>query len=64
MGNLLESFSVSVRVRTKHAEKNRVGLWDQPAILKAVWDVTMCNYVIVRKKMFLCNFVRLCRTIR
>jgi len=29
-----------VRVRTKHAEKTRVGLWVQSIILKAVWDVT------------------------
>ncbi|KEH31079.1 hypothetical protein MTR_4g088880 [Medicago truncatula] len=33
-------FSVNVRERTKHAEKTRVGLWGQSAILKAVWDVT------------------------
>jgi len=26
MGDLLKSFSVSVRVRTKHSEKTRVGL--------------------------------------
>ncbi|KEH44213.1 hypothetical protein MTR_1g110770 [Medicago truncatula] len=40
MGDLPGSFPVSVRVRTKHAEKTRVGLWGQSAILKAVWDVT------------------------
>jgi len=39
MGDLLGSFPVSVRVRTKHSEKTRVGLWGQSAILKAVWDV-------------------------
>jgi hypothetical protein len=27
-------------VGTKHAEKTRVNLWGQSAILKAVWDVT------------------------
>jgi len=43
MGDLLGSFSVSVHVRTKHAEKTRVGLWGQSAILKAVWDVTQTN---------------------
>jgi len=40
MGDLPGSFLVSVRVRTKHAEKTRVGLLGQSAILKAVWDVT------------------------
>jgi hypothetical protein len=40
MGGLLGSFPVSVRVRTKYAEKTRVGLWGQSAILKVVWDVT------------------------
>ncbi|KEH43826.1 transmembrane protein, putative [Medicago truncatula] len=40
MGDLPESFPVCVRVRTKHAEKTRVGLWGQSTILKAVWDVT------------------------
>jgi hypothetical protein len=40
MGDLPGSFPVSVRVRTIHAEKTRVGLWGQSAILKAVWDVT------------------------
>ena len=33
-----------MRVRTKHVEKIRVGLWGQSAILKAVWDVT--GYVL------------------
>jgi len=28
-----------------------------------VW-IVMCDYVIVRKTMFLCNFDRLCRIIR
>jgi len=28
-----------VRVRTKHAEKTRVGLWGQSAILKLMYDV-------------------------
>ena len=41
MGDLPESFPISVRVMTKHAEKTRVGLWGQSAILKAVWDVTL-----------------------
>ncbi len=41
MGDLLGSLPVSVRVRTKHAEKTRVGLCGQSAILKAVWDVTV-----------------------
>ncbi|AES60857.1 hypothetical protein MTR_1g071670 [Medicago truncatula] len=40
MGDLLGSFSVSMRVRTKHAEKTRVDLWGQSAIQKAFWDVT------------------------
>jgi len=40
MGDLPGSFPVSVRVRTKHAEKIRVDLWGQSAILKVVWDVT------------------------
>ncbi|AES81372.2 hypothetical protein MTR_7g092030 [Medicago truncatula] len=40
MGDLPGSFPVSVRVRTKHAEKTRVGLWGQSTMLKAVWDVT------------------------
>ncbi|KEH26620.1 hypothetical protein MTR_6g466300 [Medicago truncatula] len=40
MDDLLGSFLVNVRVTTKHAEKIRVGLWSQSAILKAVWDVT------------------------
>jgi len=39
MGDLPESFLVSVRVRTKHAEKTHVDLWGQSAILKVVWDV-------------------------
>ncbi|KEH24244.1 hypothetical protein MTR_7g106310 [Medicago truncatula] len=38
--DLPRSFPVSVRVRTKHAEKTRVGLWGQSAILKADWDAT------------------------
>jgi hypothetical protein len=29
-----------VQVRTKLAEKTRVGLWGQSVILKAVWGVT------------------------
>ncbi|AES77871.1 hypothetical protein MtrunA17_Chr7g0221591 [Medicago truncatula] len=40
MGDISGTFPVSVRVRTKHTEKNRVGLWGQSAILKVVWDVT------------------------
>ena len=54
MGDLPGSFPVSVRVRTKHAEKTRVGLWGQSAILKAVWDVTngiradLSQYGVVR----------------
>ena len=39
MGDLLESFLVSVRVRIKHAEKTRVDFWGQSAILKVVWDM-------------------------
>jgi len=35
MGDLLGSFSISVRVRTKHTEKTRVDLWGQSAILKS-----------------------------
>ncbi|AES93954.1 hypothetical protein MTR_5g009340 [Medicago truncatula] len=37
---------VSVRVRTKHAEKTRVGLWGQSTMLKAVWDVTISQYSV------------------
>jgi len=54
MGDLPRSFPVSVRVRTKHAEKTRVGLWGQSTILKAVWDVTngiiadLSQYDVVR----------------
>jgi len=40
MGDLPGSFSESVRVRTKHAEKARVGLWGWSAIQKVVCDVT------------------------
>jgi len=40
MGDLPGRFLVSVRVRTKHTEKTRVGLWGQSAILKEVWDFT------------------------
>jgi hypothetical protein len=40
MGDLPGSFPVSVRVRTKHAEKTCVGLWGQSTILKAVWVIT------------------------
>jgi hypothetical protein len=40
MGDILESFLESVRVRTKHAEKTRVGLWGQSTILKVVWNIT------------------------
>ncbi|RHN41206.1 hypothetical protein MtrunA17_Chr8g0363581 [Medicago truncatula] len=29
MGDVLESFSVNVRVRIKYAEKTRFDLWDQ-----------------------------------
>ena len=41
MSDLSRSFPVSVRVRTKHAEKTRVGLWGQSTIIKVVWDVTL-----------------------
>jgi len=40
MGDLMRSFIESVRVKTKHGEKTRVGLWCQSTILKVVWDVT------------------------
>jgi len=40
MGDLLRSFPEYVRVRTKHAEKTRVDLWGQLAILSGVCDVT------------------------
>ena len=43
MGDLLGSFPESVQVRTKLAEKTRVGLWGQSVILKAVWGVTHFN---------------------
>jgi len=54
MGDLPGSFPVSVRVRTKHAEKTRVGLWGLSAILKVVSDVTngiredLSQYGVVR----------------
>jgi uncharacterized protein involved in copper resistance len=55
MGDLPESFWVSVRVKTKHAEKTRVDLlWGQSTILKAFWDVTngiradLSQYGVVR----------------
>ncbi|PNX65694.1 transcriptional regulator ATRX, partial [Trifolium pratense] len=54
MGVLLGSFPESVRVRTKHVEKTRVGLWGQSVILKAVLDVTngiradLSQYDVVR----------------
>jgi hypothetical protein len=41
MGELLGSFPKSLRVRTKHVEKTRVGLWGKSAMLKVVWDVTI-----------------------
>jgi len=41
MGDLPESFPVSVRVRTKQSKKTCVGLWGQSAVLKAVWSVTL-----------------------
>jgi hypothetical protein len=41
MGTLLGSFSKSVQVGTKLAEKTRVGLWRQSVILKGVWVVTI-----------------------
>jgi len=50
MGDLLESFLKSVRVRTKHAEKTRVDLWDQSTILKIVWDVTSGIRTIIHMK--------------
>src|SRR3954463_12329573 len=40
MGDLLGSFPESMRVRSKHAEKTRVGLWGQSIIPKSVWGVT------------------------
>jgi len=49
MGDLSGSFSVTVRVMTKHAEKTRVGLWGQSAILKAVWDVTVAFQRCLKK---------------
>ncbi|AES89939.1 hypothetical protein MTR_4g081990 [Medicago truncatula] len=41
MGDILGSFPESVRVRTKHVEKTRAGLWGQSTILIVVWDVTL-----------------------
>jgi len=52
MGDLPESFPVSVRVRTKHAEKTRVDLWGQSAILKVIWDVTRANTRVIWKIIF------------
>jgi len=40
MGDLLESFSESVRVGRKHAGNTRVGVWGWSAILKAVFEIT------------------------
>ena len=54
MGDLLGSFPESLQVRTKLAEKTRVGLWSQSVILKAVWGVTngiradLSQYDVVR----------------
>jgi hypothetical protein len=54
MGDLFGSFLVSVRVRTKHAEKTCVGLQGQSAMLKVIWDVTngirayLSQYGVVR----------------
>ena len=54
MGDLLGSFPESLQVRTKLAEKTRVGLWGQSVILKAVWGVTngiradLSQYDVVR----------------
>ena len=54
MGDLLGSFPESVQVRTKLAEKTRVGLWGQSVILKSVWGVTngiradLSQYDVVR----------------
>ena len=54
MGDLLGSLLESVQVRTKLAEKTRVGLWGQSVILKAVWGVTngiiadLSKYDVVR----------------
>ena len=54
MGDLPGSFPVSVRVRTKHAEKTRVGLYGQSTMLKVVWDVTNG----IRAYLFKYNVVR------
>ena len=40
MGDLLISFSESVRVSPKYAEKTRVGLWGKSVILKVAWGIT------------------------
>jgi len=40
MGDLLESFSESVRVGRKHAGNTRVGVWGWSAILKAFFEIT------------------------
>ncbi|AES66244.1 hypothetical protein MTR_2g064750 [Medicago truncatula] len=36
MGDLPGSFPVSMRVRTKHVEKTRVGLWDQVHVIRFI----------------------------
>jgi len=56
MGELLESFSESVRVMTKQNENICDCLWAQSTILKAVWDVTngiragLSQYDVVRER--------------
>jgi hypothetical protein len=52
MGDLLRSFSESVRVTTKHVEKTLVGLWGQSAILKAVWDVKFASIAFVEAYIY------------
>ena len=43
MGDLLGSFSESIRVRPKNAEKTRVGLWGHSIILKVARGVKMVS---------------------
>jgi len=57
-GVFMECATVSVRVRTKHAEKTRVGLWGQSAILKAVWDVWGQN--TLKRLVLVCRVSQQC----
>jgi hypothetical protein len=50
-----------VQVRTKLAEKTRVGLWGQSVILKAVWGVTQTDDNLLIRGCFLPSLCSLCK---